>query len=586
MPLTPEEQGELDQLEYEKLLAEKKAVVTPAAPVAPVAPRRRLGASSGFLAGQEEGVVPDTGMDAAAASLKAKGWENLSPMERVGLLALSLPKYVKEEVVGKAEGVAERAIPPALGQFLGRVTRIPGLDRLGGAIGGAGGELLAEVREGGDIKPGRVLAAAGSGAITGKPLAGAGMNEVTKEGLKYAGAGLGGELAAEIVDEGKLDPSRLAAAAGSSFVGAPAARALSSRSVVQTPDDALNALRDQTFRDVRKWGVVVPPSELGKGSDMLASAAGKAATQQQAAKMNQFAWQKAAREDIGLSPQGVPIRPSELKDLRTELGAPYREIQTIQREAKQHLDERLRALAKESDPHAAMIAMEQPAMKESLSILNTLASADVDALKSARNAAQRSRRAFFAGDPNAYEPWQTAKAQAEQLEDAIERAAASLKDETLLSRLKESRQAIAKTYSVEDALNVGNGFVDPLSFGRQLANGEPLTGNLEKIGKFQLAFRREAVEAGRVPAPGVGNLGSQLSVGMASQGDAPGMIGAVANATIGRAARPFLLSDMVQDAMLNPVERQNFAAVMARYLAENEAESLAEESSEQPAPAR
>lgn len=519
-------------------------------------------------------------MAADAAELKAQGWENLGTMDRLNLMALSLPKFLGDEILGasrKVEGVAERAVPTSLGQFLGRVTRIPGADRLGGAVGAMAGEALAESREGEGIKPGRLVSAGISGLVTGKSLAGAGAAKVAGEAAKYAGVGAAGQTAETVIDEGRLPTAgEVAVSAGASALGAPAARVLS-KATPATGRDAIYDVEMETLRDLRKEGVVIPPHEIGAGSDFVSSIGGKAALQQEAAKRNQFVWQKLAREEIGLSKESLPIRKSELESIRRDSGAPYREIQTIQREAKQHLQSRLAEIAKEADPHAAMIKMEEPAMKESLSILNILASADVDALKKARFDAQRARSAFQAGDPNAYQTWQNAKAQAEALEDAIERAAGSLRDTTLLPRLKDARQKIAKTYAVEDALNPGNGFVDPLSFGRQLVNGEPLSGNLEKIAKFQLAFRREAVEAGRVPAPGVGNLGSMMTTGMASQGDAPGVIGAVVNATAGRAARPILLSDLVQDSMLTPKERQNLSASLARYLAEESAQELSEE---------
>lgn len=481
-----------------------------------------------------------------------------------------------------------RAGAPAAGQAVGAATgpfspvAVPVL----GGIGGVIGEVAAEINEGKKPSFGKMLSAFISGAIPGASLVKEGGKAVLREGAKYATGELAAKTAETLVDEGELPSAGEAAgAAAGGFGGATLAKVLS-RAGSKTADEALNAMRDQTFRDVREFGIVVPPSELGRGSDLVSSVAGKAATTQEAAKRNQFGWQKAVREDLGLGKEALPISKAQLKTIREEAAAPYREIETIHTEAKKQLEERLTAIAKNSDPHAMEMALEEPAMKESLSILTTLAAADVNALKKTRKTMQDARTAFFNGNPGAYETWQKAKADSEALETAIERAAASLKDGTLLSRLKESRQKIAKTYSVEDALNPGNGFVDPVAFGRQLVNGEPLSGNLEKIAKFQLAFRREAVEAGRVPAPGVGNLGAQLSTGMASQGDAPGVIGAVVNATAGRAARPFLLSDMVQGAMLNPVERQNFAAVMARYLAENEAERLAEQEAEQSAPAQ
>ncbi len=337
---------------------------------------------------------------------------------------------------------------------------------------------------------------------------------------------------------------------------------------------ALYNVEDETLQALRKEGAVIPPHEIGKGSDLLSSIGGKTALSQEASKRNQFVWQKLAREDVGLSKEPLPIRLSDLEARRTELAAPYREIQKFQTEAAQDLESKLATLSKQSDPHQAKIILDEPATKAALERLSILAAADIDGLKIARDAAKSARKAFYAGNPSAYEPWQANKAKAEGIEDAIEKAAVTIGDNTLMQRLKSARNQIAKTYSVEESINPGNGFVDPLAFGRQLANGDKISGNLEKIGKFQLAFRREAVEASRVPAAGVGNVGAMAAANMASRGDAPGMIGAAVQMTAGRAARPFLLSDYVQDGM-TPREVQNFSSALSRYISENVATEAA-----------
>lgn len=513
----------------------------------------------------------------------AVDWAAMKPAERLGLMAEKFPEYLKREVIGDAkaaEGIAERSVPIAVGQFVGRLTRIPAADRILGALGGAIGETVAEYREGGDIKPGRVAGAAVSGLVRGKPLAKAPTSEVVKEAGKYATQGVTSKTVETVVDEGRLPTvGEAATAAGTAAIGAPAAKVLSV-DISKSRRPALYGMEDEILRDLKKEGVVVPPHEVVGGFDTLSSFGGKAALHQDAAKRNQFVWQKLAREDIGLSKESLPIRPSELLAKREQLGAPYREIQTIQKEAQAQLEDRLSTAAKMPSQMEAEQFLNEPAMAESIRILKTLAAANVDDLKAARAAAAKAREAFFVNkDPTAYEPWQKAKALAEDLEEAIDRAGQSLRDDKLLARLREARVQIAKTYAVEEALNPGNGFVDPAAFGRQLLedkHSRAISGNLEKIAKFQLAFRREAVEAGRVPAPGVGNVGAMATTGMASRGDAPGIIGAVGNMTIGPFARPFLLSDMVQGRMLDPIDRQNFSAVMARYITETAAERSAE----------
>lgn len=562
--MTPQEELELIDIELE---LRKRRGAAPSSTPTP--------AKSETVAAVE---VKPEGDDALIANMKARGWGNLDPSERIFMLASEFPSKFKGEILGigkSAEGMIERSAGPAIGQALGRFSRVPGAERLLGGLGGIAGEGVAEFREGSEIKPGRLASAFISGLTKGRGLANAGAKEVAKEGAKYAAVDAVGTTTESLIDRGKLpSATELAVRSGTAAAGAPIAKAFSVASLREGARPPLFDMEEETLRALRKEGVVIPPHEIGRGSDTLASFGGKAALQQEASKRNQFVWQRLARDEIGLGKEALPIRRSELLEKREQLGAPYREIQTIQREAQAQLDDRLRAIANNSDPHAAQIAMEEPAMKESLSILSKLAAADVDALKAARKQMSDKRTAFFAGDPNAYEPWQAAKAQAEALEEAIDQAGQSLKDPDLLSRLRDSRKKIAQTYNVEESVNPGNGFVDPVVFGRIILNqGEDaLSGRLKDIGKFQLAFRREAVESSRVPAPGVGNVGSMATTIMASRGDVPGLLGAATNMVAGRTTRPFLLSDMVQDRIMNPVERQNFSAAMARFIAENASE--------------
>lgn len=503
-------------------------------------------------------------------------WAALGPEDRVKLLAKSFPKYFGQEILGiakGAEGMVERSVAPALGQALGRFSRIPGAERLLGGLGGVAGEAIAEKREGSEIQPGRLASAFISGLVKGRGLTNAGAKEVAREGAKYAAVDAVGTTTESLIDRGKLpSATELAVRSGTAAAGAPIAKAFSVKSLREGAREPLYDMEMEVLRDLRKEGITIPPHEIEKGLGPVSGIAGKLDLQQDSAKRNQFGWQRLAREEIGLSKEAAPIRREELFQLREKLGAPYREIQRIQAEAKKQLDDRLKILANSSDPHAAQVAMEEPAMKESLSILSTLAAADVEALKIARASAAKHRKAFKAGDPNAYEPWQAAKSESEALEDAIDRAGQSLKDDKLLSDLRASRQKIAQTYNVEAALNPGNGFVDDLEIGRQLKAGVPLSGNLEVMGRFANAFRREAVESGRVPAPGVGMVRWLAAAGMASRGDVPGLVGAGAILAGPPTTRAILLSDTVQNNLLSPAERQNFAAKLARYIAENAAE--------------
>lgn len=528
----------------------------------------------------------DVAVDASVQTDEAepkKNWEAMTPRERFGLMVSKFPQYAKKEVLGAAEagkGMAVRTAGPTLGQFIGRYTKIPGADRVLGAVGGAIGEGVAQSMEDEPMRIGAIGGAALSGAILGKPLSPSStVREVATEGGKYAAANVAESTVGSLYDRGELPSTgEVAADVVAGGLGAKGAQILSqvpdfSAAARQTERQRMMKMRNDAFKAVQKEGIVLPPHELGEGSDIIASIGGKAALSQDSSIRQAPAWQRMVREDLGLSKEALPISRNDLKNLREDLAAPYKELDVIHKESKKQLEERLSALSKISDPREAEIIADSTAMRESLAILEKWTGADVEALKKARNRAQNAFDSFKKGDPNAYEPWQAAKAEAAAIEQAIEDAALSLGDDKLLNRLRDSRKKIAQSYTVEEALNPATGLVDPAVFGKQLDFGEPLTGNLKKIADFQLAFNRDAVEATRVPNPNVNNLGSMNSLQQASRGDLAGGVGAVVGSTMGKPVRSYLLSDFVQKGLLQGGEKQNFASALARYLSENSLET-------------
>lgn len=115
--------------------------------------------------------------------------------------------------------------------------------------------------------------------------------------------------------------------------------------------------------------------------------------------------------------------------------------------------------------------------------------------------------------------------------------------------------------------------VDPLVLGRKKLEGEPLSGNLDKIAKFQLAFRKEAVEASKLGGEGVARiLQGRSSNDISVLGTAKRTI----QGSLGRPAKTFLLSDAVQGGLTNPREVQNFSSALARYVSEQFGNEVAE----------
>lgn len=495
------------------------------------APSNLLPASAGMMAGQPRGGVP-------------------------------MPEFIKSMVT--------QGGPPAVGQAAGALTgpfapvAVPVL----GGLGGAGGYVLDQLRKGQPMTWGGATGATIAGAIPGGPMA-SGVGGVIKAGTKYGLGNLAAKVAETEIDKGHLPTvGEGATAFAGGAVAAPVQKVLGKVMAGKlSPEDILMAERNRSFRELRGEGVVVPPHEIGKGSDVLSGIGGKAALQQQAAKENQYAWNRLTREEFGLG-GARPIMKQDFDTVRVAAYEPYETIKKISEDANKLLDNLKKTrLSPESGAHATAIKENNPATRALMDPLLVQAAADVDALKVARFKAQQAYDSFRGGNPQSYETWQAEKATADKLTDRIISAGESVGDEKLVERLKASRQIIAKSYAAQAATNPSNGLVDANEYGRQILNGEPLSGNLKKIGDFANSFHREAVEAGRVPAPGVNNLSSQISAAMMSQGSAPGMVMGALNNLGPKQIRNHLLSKGAQDRFVRPptVTSEEFQAMLARF---------------------
>jgi hypothetical protein len=118
----------------------------------------------------------------------------------------------------------------------------------------------------------------------------------------------------------------------------------------------------------------------------------------------------------------------------------------------------------------------------------------------------RAQDAYAAGRPSAGSAF---KAQAAELEALIDRhlQSADSLDPNMLTNYRHSRQLIAKTYTVGDALNPSTGNVDATSLGQRLANGGYVDGNLKTIADFA----NSAPDLAKVPRGGP-MLGSPLGL--------------------------------------------------------------------------
>lgn len=510
MPLTASEQRELDELELEKLLAEKaSAVATKQPPQAVPAPPQntKIGFNEYFDMATASPIAP------RGAGSFVSGMANLGL--RGGLPA-----------AGQAIGAATGPFAPAM------------VPTLGGALGGIG-EALAQFREG-KIRPGAILGGVVGGAIPGAPLAKAGVGAVLKEGLRQGVGNVVAKNTETLVDNGRvatLGENTLAGGAG--VVGTGLAKGLDKGANAVMLAEALKRSQDATRRQTinlgKELGYVLPPSVLrpNPGNNLLNSVGGKAAMAQEAMLRNQPITNKAVREELGL-PADTALSPPALNAARVGPNSVYGEVSALSPQTAIMLDD----------------------FKQAQSDANTLFT---------------TYRNQFPKDPSVLVAAKQRQVDADDAIKMIEKEAATLKAGDIVDRFKEARIKLAKVGLAERALNKGDGNIDAKVIGDAYDAGEKLTGNFEKIGRFQNAFSSALREASKVPPSGVNQLLPVLAGGAgAMTHGVPGVVAATA-ATLAAPplARQFGLSRMVQKNLVPSYgpQRQDMAAMLARFAA-------------------
>ena len=160
------------------------------------------------------------------------------------------------------------------------------------------------------------------------------------------------------------------------------------------------------------------------------------------------------------------------------------------------------------------------------------------------------------GDPSALAKAKTATNDAKTWESFLEDAATNAGKDDLIPALKAARQRIAKTWTVEKALNTSTGNVSAQILGRAIDKGAPITGDIETAARFADAFPQFAREATRTPIAGISKLemlaGTLLgTAGFAATGNPIGLAAAALPLLTGP-ARSALLSKAGQKLMATP----------------------------------
>lgn len=307
--------------------------------------------------------------------------------------------------------------------------------------------------------------------------------------------------------------------------------------------------RQQVLTAAQEKGYAVPTSSANPSSVTLGAIegmAGKPRMQQQASFRNQQVTNDLVAKELGL-PEGTQISLQVLDQVRRDAGQAYSVLEnagTIVPNVKfrRDLSNAVSDLRKVSKDFPELAKADGP-VAEALRIANGLnqptfqASSVVTATKILRDNASTAFRNGQSKVGRAYRDLSKA------LEDAADLHLTRNGDPATVQAFRDARQQIAKSFSVEKALD-GDGFVSAQKLASQRSKREPLTGDLALIAEFADQFPK-STRVIKEPPIQTGRLSSLLGLGALGFGG-PSGVPVAALAFGGPATRAALLSRVGQ----------------------------------------
>jgi hypothetical protein len=295
--------------------------------------------------------------------------------------------------------------------------------------------------------------------------------------------------------------------------------------------------KEAAFSAGRELGMVAPPASVAPttGRNVLEALGGKIATAQDAAMDNMQKFTSVGKKAIGVA-DDVHLSPEVIDDVRSAAGQAYKDVAGLGK------------LSASVDDLPKGVRIDRYADSVTLNPRSEVNAATVvEAWKQANRDATAYYRAYGRdANPETLAKAKAAASDAKKIDAFLDKAVQAMGKPDLLRRLKEARVLIAKTHSVESALNPSTGVVSGTKLAKQLEKGKPLTGDLKKAAQFAQAFpkaSREILDSGSVR-----NTDVIVGGGTAAITGQPWYLG---YPLLRGAARNALLSPTMQNQLLN-----------------------------------
>lgn len=329
-------------------------------------------------------------------------------------------------------------------------------------------------------------------------------------------------------------------------------------------------VKQETLKKAQGAGYAASPADAGRMS-VLEGMTGKPYSQQRISVFNDANTARLMRQELGL-PKDAPLTVSTMQSVRD---AAYKsgyeplkksglQINGIDRAFINDVTDmtRIPNRIRQNFPDAKLVASSEKIQNLRNSIIEP--KWDIDAgmeyIRHLRAEATQNLKPLAQADPDRYALGHAQRAAADALEGLIERQA----PRNLVSDFRAARTKIAKTHSIEDAMNDAAGTVSARELAKLKDRGIPLTGNLKTAADFAEAFPKSnqnpATFGGSVPWTRVDALTAMLAGGGgAAAFGAPGA--ALAALPLARPLMaPLVRSSAVQSGLLSTAPTGGYAA--------------------------
>ena len=441
------------------------ANAAPAAPATPAVPARSAVDQLGHVLGVGARAVVNgvTALPALAADL-----------------AIVKPINAGLSAVDSATGNQNGFRLPSTSQSLNDAMTAAGVASPETATERVGGDVVSAMAgTGATMALGKVLSTA-SGSLTRAVGAMLTTNPTMQLASSATGAAASGVTREEGGGTGAQVVAGLAGSLAPSLVSAP----------FRTVADAGKAQFAKAAQDAHDAGFVIPPADLSQGpATQLASAiSGKVKTSQQASFQNQAGVNTLAKNALGMAPDET-LDLNSLAALRNDASQAYQKVAGIGtvNTGQSYIDELDQAAKTLTGQAKSFPGMKEHAAVADIEALKTPQFDASDGLSVIQGMRNKADMAYRAGDKLAGAAYKDAANAVEgAIQDHLQNMGAPAAQ--MLKDYQDARQLIAKTYTVQDALNPTTGNVNAIQLAGQLKRGAPLNGDLKTIATSAQAF--------------------------------------------------------------------------------------------------